>query len=124
MSKLKPIIVIDAAKAAELEKDPAVVVIEHTKLGDTVAFRLPTRTQWRKLKADIASDVPDRKELAQESFLLDLVVFPPRPDLQRYFEARPAAVEVFCAGVAELVGFGGAAEKKEYAASSAAPTKT
>jgi hypothetical protein len=113
MAKQNPIMIIDPAKAAALETDPSVVVLKHDKLGDQIAVRLPTRAQWRKFKADITSDVPDRKELATEALLLDVVVFPEREELRAYFEKRPAAPEVFAQGVGELVGFGGRAEKKE-----------
>jgi hypothetical protein len=113
MAKLKPMMVIDAKKKKELEADPAVHVLEHDKLGDQLALRLPTKAQWRKFKSDLTSDSPDRAELANEAFLLDLAVFPERAAVQSYLEARPAAADVFARGISELVGFGGKAEKKD-----------
>lgn len=117
MAKKKPLMVIDPQKTAELEADPGIAIIVHDKLGDELALRLPNRMQWRKFKADLMSDSPDRSELANEAFVLDLAVFPERASVQRYFEARPAAADVFARGIAELVGFGGQAEKKESGAS-------
>lgn len=113
MAKQSPLMVIDPKKVAELEKDPAIHVLTHDKLGDSLAVRLPSRVQWRKFKSDLMSEVPDRAELANEAFLLDLVAFPERAQVQAYFDQRPAAADVFARGVAELVGFGGKAEKKD-----------
>ncbi len=109
----KPLMVIDAKKAEELAKDPDVNVLVHDVLGDQLAVRLPSRIQWRKFKADLTSDSPDRSELANEAFVLDLAVFPERAAVQAYFEKRPAAADVFARGIANLVGFGGKAEKKD-----------
>jgi hypothetical protein len=113
MSKLSPIIIIDPKKKAELEKDPAVHVLTHDKLGDSIALRLPDRARWRRFKADLTSEVPDKADLANEAFVLDLVVFPERAQVSQYFEQRPAAADVFARGIADLVGFGGKAEKKD-----------
>lgn len=110
---MKPILTIDPARAAELEQDPNVVVLTHDKLGDQMALRLPSKQQWLKFKADLTSEAPNRADFANENFVLDLVAFPPRADAARYLDARPAAADVFARGIAELVGFGGKAEKKD-----------
>jgi hypothetical protein len=110
---MKPISSISPEKQAALEADPDVTILTHSKTGDQIAVRAPSKSQWRRFRSAAMSEVQEKKEMAEELLVLDCLVFPERDDLLALIEKRPGCVITFAAGVVELAGFGGTAEKKD-----------
>lgn len=109
---MKPICIIDKKKQAELETDPDVSVLTHSKTGDQIAVRPPSKSQFKRFRAAAQTDSPEKKDIAEETLVIECLVFPSREDFSALLERRPGLIIAFANAIADLAGAGGEAEKK------------
>lgn len=103
----------EAAGQLKIPERDVLIVPTDVEGAEVVAFRVPTRDEWRRYRSELMSDDPSVKAGASVPLVQTCCFYPPAPEFKAIIESHPGLVETYSAELIPHAGVGRAKKARK-----------